>query len=176
MEDIVKAIEKLAEKDIIDYLLVIVPIAISIVAIIISIATARKQNKIALFDKRFRCLSQIQMIVAFGKSIDSTANPLLITQLFDAYWGTDISSSKGTLQTIKAKSQLEKIIDDVAQSRFLFNCKYNIEPLELAQSFHGIILGAVGDKISENSINEFCSLCETFYEKDFPKLKDKTKV
>ena len=45
MEDIVKAIEKLAKKDIIDYLLVIVPIAISIVAIVISIATARKQNR-----------------------------------------------------------------------------------------------------------------------------------
>jgi uncharacterized membrane protein len=54
MEDIVKAIEKLAEKDIIDYLLVIVPIAISVVAVVISIATAKKQNKIALFEKRYK--------------------------------------------------------------------------------------------------------------------------
>ena len=176
MEDVVKAIEQLAEKDIVDYLLIIVPIVVSIVAIVISIATAKKQNKIALFERRFRCVSQIQMIVAFGSSIDSTAKPLLITQLFDAYWGTDISLSKGTLKTIKAKSQLEKIIDDVAQAKFLFNCKYNVEPLDLVKSFHRIIIGAQGDDIPEDLINEFCSLCETFHEKDFPKLKNKIKL
>ena len=38
MEDVVRAIEKLAEKNIIDYLLVIVPIVVSVVAIIISVA------------------------------------------------------------------------------------------------------------------------------------------
>ena len=53
MEELVKAIEKLAEKDLIDYLLVIVPILVSIVAIFISIATAKKQNKIALFERRY---------------------------------------------------------------------------------------------------------------------------
>ena len=59
MDKVVKAIEKLAEKDIIDYLLVIVPIAISIVAIIISITTSKKQNKISLFERRYSCLFQI---------------------------------------------------------------------------------------------------------------------
>ena len=56
MDELVKAIEKLAEKDIIDYLIIFVPIAISLVTIVISIRTAQKQNKIALFEKRYNCL------------------------------------------------------------------------------------------------------------------------
>ena len=38
MEELVKAIEKLSEKDAVDYLLIIVPILISLVAIFISVA------------------------------------------------------------------------------------------------------------------------------------------
>ena len=68
MDDRVKAIEKLADKDIVDYLLVIVPIVVSIVAIYISIATARKQNKIALFERRYNCLFQIKTVLAFSKT------------------------------------------------------------------------------------------------------------
>ena len=44
MKDVVNAIEKLSEKNIIDYLRIIVPIAISIVAIILSITTVRENG------------------------------------------------------------------------------------------------------------------------------------
>ena len=87
MEEVVKAIEKLAEKSIIDYLVIIVPIILSIVAIGISIATARKQNKIALFDRRYACLFQIRMILQFAEAIKEVSDPKVILQLFDAFWG-----------------------------------------------------------------------------------------
>ena len=53
MEELVKAIEKLSEKDAVDYLLIIVPILISLVAIFISVAIAIRQNKIAMFELRY---------------------------------------------------------------------------------------------------------------------------
>ena len=49
MEEIVSAIEKLSQKTWVDYLLISVPIAISVVAILISVRISNKQNKIALF-------------------------------------------------------------------------------------------------------------------------------
>ena len=79
MEGLVEAIEKLAEKDLIDYLLVIVPIVVSVVAIYISIATARKQNKIALFERRYNCLFQIKTVLNFSQPTE--VSTLRILQL-----------------------------------------------------------------------------------------------
>ena len=66
MEEIVKAIEKIAEKNIIDYLLVIVPIVASLIAIVISIVVSQKQNKIALFEKRFDAYANLLKLKAFS--------------------------------------------------------------------------------------------------------------
>ena len=71
MEDIVNAIEKLAEKTWVDYALIGAPIILSIVAIGITIYVARKQNKIALFEKRYNCLYQLYTIGRFSKEIQN---------------------------------------------------------------------------------------------------------
>lgn len=49
MDELIHVIEKLSQKDWVDYLLIIIPILVSLVAIVISVATAQKQNRIALF-------------------------------------------------------------------------------------------------------------------------------
>ena len=50
-----------------------VPIVVSIVAVCIAVATARKQNKIALFEKRYMVLSQLNAVLAIDAGIyDST--------------------------------------------------------------------------------------------------------
>ena len=53
MNELVKAIENLSNKTIVDYLLIVIPIIISVIAIIISLNSTNKQNKIALFEIRF---------------------------------------------------------------------------------------------------------------------------
>lgn len=70
MEDIVKAIEHLAEKTWVDYALVVVPILISLLAVVISIATARKQSKmqnnsfsLELYEKRWEVYESIDKIL-----------------------------------------------------------------------------------------------------------------
>ena len=70
MEDIVKAIEKLSEKNIVDYLLIIIPILISIFALIVSIQTTRKQNKLQndvfcfeLFERRLHTYDALKRII-----------------------------------------------------------------------------------------------------------------
>ena len=176
MGEIVKAIEKLAEKDILDYLLIIVPIFISFVAIIISITTARKQNKIALFERRFKCLSQMQMLFAFSRVINEYRNSTTILQLFDAYCGTDASLNKGIVRSMKAKRKLETIGDEIAQSKFLFKHKYTVEPIDLVRSFHKIIIESVANTVPDEMIDQFVDLCNRFLEIDYPELEKQTKI
>jgi len=56
IQELIEAIEKLSQKGWVDYLIIIVPILLSVIAVWISLATAHKQNKIALFDMRYRAL------------------------------------------------------------------------------------------------------------------------
>ena len=145
MDEVVKAIEKLAKKDIIDYLLVIVPIAISVVAVVISIATAKKQNKISLFERRYSCLFQIKMILNFADSIKD-ADGEIILGLYDAFWGTNIYYLKGDRQIIEAKCHFEIIKKDIEQAYFLFNHKFTISPIDILKAFHAVLLDAMCGK------------------------------
>lgn len=70
MEDIVKAIEKLAEKTWVDYALIVVPIFISLLAVVISITAARKQSImqnnsfcLELYEKRWDVYESIDKIL-----------------------------------------------------------------------------------------------------------------
>ncbi|MBO5930739.1 MAG: hypothetical protein J6Q70_00705 [Clostridia bacterium] len=176
MEDIVKAIEKLAEKDIVDYLFVIVPIVVSIVAIYISIVTARKQNKIALFERRYNCLFQIKTILNFADTIKEGADEKIILALYDAFWGTNISRLSGDNQIIAAKCHFEVLKKDVEQAIFLFNHKFDVAPIDVLKSFHALLFDAIGRKNLEQSKKEFFLICDKFAERDFKKLRKTVKL
>ena len=177
MEDVVKAIEKLAEKTWMDYALVIVPIIVSMVAIVISIATARKQNRIALFERRHNCLFQIKMILNFSESIQGTKRSVIVLALFDAFWGANIIDYPENEQIIKVKCQLEAIKKDIDQYSFLFDRKYCVSPMELFECFHGVVISITSEpEFPENEINEFIEICNKFSEKDFYKMQKHTKL
>lgn len=171
MEDIVKAIEKLAEKDIVDYLLVIVPIVVSIVAIYISIATARKQNKIALFERRYNCLFQIKTILNFSDTIKEDADEKIILALYDAFWGTNIFTLSGDSQIIAAKCHFEVVKKDLEQAIFLFDHKFDVLPINVLKSFHAVLFDAMKGDNLEQSKKEFFLVCDMFAERDFEELK-----
>jgi hypothetical protein len=64
VDDIVQSINELTkvigQRTVFDYLSIILPIVFSFLAICISIATAKKQNNISLFDKRMKVYEQLQ--------------------------------------------------------------------------------------------------------------------
>ena len=176
MEEVVKAIEKLAEKSIIDYLVIIVPMILSVVAIGISIATAKKQNKIALFERRYACLFQIKTILGFTSTIREVSDPKVIIQLFDAFWGTNISNLKGDSQIIAAQCQLIKIIKDVEQAEFLFEHKFEVLPNQVLEAFHLVITEVIAGQLADESMVELSSVCDKFSKKDYEILKKYTKM
>lgn len=59
-----------APRDWFDYLAILAPLALSAIAVIIAVSTARKQNKIALFDKRFLALEYLSKVLSFSDTIN----------------------------------------------------------------------------------------------------------
>ena len=99
MEELIEAVEALSQKTIFDYLVVIVPIFISIVAIYISISIANRQNKIALSEKRLEILSVVKLILCFSKSISCIQTNHLenrenIIVAYTSVFGIDISTNE----------------------------------------------------------------------------------
>lgn len=176
MEGVIKAIEKLAEKNIIDYLLVIVPIAVSIVAMVISITISKKQNKIALFERRYNCLFQIKTLLAFSKSVEITFSREIIIKLFDSFWGTNIANLSGDDQLVFVGSQIEIIKKDVEQATFLFKYKFNIQPKDIVDSCQSVLMDSLLGKSFDESRNEFISKCEEFKTKDLDSIQKFVKL
>ncbi len=64
LEELVEVIKLSNQKTLWEYLIVLIPIIISIVAIVISIKTAKEQNKISLFEKRYEAISLLAFIIS----------------------------------------------------------------------------------------------------------------
>ena len=69
MQELITTLEKLLAKNFIDYALVIIPIVISLIAIALSIVTTQKQNRIALFEKRYDAYSNLLKLKAFSQML-----------------------------------------------------------------------------------------------------------
>lgn len=70
MDQIVQAINSSHSRDWVDYLAIFAPFVLSIVAVWVSVSTARRQNKIALFEKRFVFYCELHKLTAFSEAIE----------------------------------------------------------------------------------------------------------
>ena len=82
MHELVKAIENLSNKTVFDYFVGFSPLVLSLVAIYISVDSTRKQNKIALLEKRLLIYTELKMciskVIAEGKVTTQNANLFII--------------------------------------------------------------------------------------------------
>lgn len=166
MEDVVKAIEKISEKSLIDYLLIIIPIITSLIAIIISVAATRRQNKTALFERRYNCLFQIKTVLAFSKTIEALFDRKVIIALFDSFWGTNVAFLSGDKQLVLAISQVEIIKKDVEQATFLFKHKFNVSPTNIIDHLQSVLISSILEKSIDDDRNKLLFSCKEFEEKD----------
>lgn len=176
MEDIVKAIEKLSQQTWVDYLLISVPIAISIVAIIISIAAARKQNRIALFEMRYKALLQIKTILSFEDIAYREDSPQAILRAFDMFYGTDIRSEDEIVALMVSAQQMKIIEQDIASVSFLLNKKRQGIFDQLLGDFSQVIIDAIKKRITTESKENFHSVCLILKNEVLEKIMRKIKV
>lgn len=172
MSDLLTALENLPSKTLVDYLIAVVPIALSVVAIWISVSTARKQNKIAMFELRYKCISQIRTIISFDKSIYDITEPILILCMLDALWGTDISDDIGfDEKVLKSRCHQEMLLREVLQAESLFKGNFHTDLSELLRNMQTIVMGAISGEINEEHRTKFHNLCTVLREKDLPKME-----
>ena len=143
-----------------------IPIIISLVAIGISIATAKKENKIALFELRYKSYAQLKTISSFDASIYDAHDSSIILKIFDALWGTNIADLADEEKLIKERCEMEKIIRDVHQIKFLFKHKFVVDFSRVLQNMQHLLSSATVGKIDLEAQKELHRLCELFEDKD----------
>lgn len=178
MNELVKAIENLSNKTIVDYLLIVIPIIISVIAIIISLNSTNKQNKIALFEIRYAIFKDLKQILEFDKSTYSCNKVCDIIGLFDSYFGTNISKDNMNDAIIKSITKVELIGNSVLKQQFVFgeNSERQNKLEKIVESFQKFVVSAAGGDINVEERNKLHKLCDEFYKQDFNELVNKIKL
>ncbi|MEA4937992.1 MAG: hypothetical protein VB091_00220 [Christensenella sp.] len=125
MRELIEAINRLSERDWFDYSSALLPLVLSIVAILIAINTSKRQNRIALFDIRYELFTELSLLIKrwhyfanaiSGYAVDDLGNRIYYVSLtmLSLYYGN------GTTRYNKAESYLRdnlasqrKITDDI---------------------------------------------------------------
>jgi len=175
-DDIVEAIKSINNKSIVDYFIIIIPIVVSIVAIIISINTSKKQNKIAIFEKRYECLYQMKNVIEYSDKIKEADNPNILLTSFNLYFKTELFVSCEVSDIINMKAQIDQINKDIRKAGFLFKYKFQIPPSTIGRKLNGVLCKAIDGKKDEKQILEFIELVNKFYELDFNEMIKRTKL
>lgn len=159
MDELIVAIEELSQKNIIDYLLIIVPIIISLVAIFISIATAKRQNNIAMFELRYKALATIKRVLGFKVVFYVADNPRVIVESFNASFDACIDTKDKVKAHISARQTLNAMEESIlALSEVLDNSDKKI--LEKTFAMLSKLIGnAVEGKSDSQNIKDFKTLC-----------------
>ena len=176
MEKIINWLTSEQGRLVLDYALVLVPIVVSCIAIAISVRTAKKQNKIAMFQIRYTAIFQMQTILNFVSGLEGTDDPKIILRLFDSLWGTNGTKADYEDNLIQYRSKLEKIKSDVLQFEFAFNYKCKTDPSDIVYALHLVVMAAISEKDIAVNVSSLKALCQSFYEIDYKQLTKKTRI
>ena len=117
--NLIEAIRQLSEKSILDYVIAIAPVVLSVVAVIISLCIASRQNRIDLFEKRFEVYAEIQRCFAFQRLLEDAHSPRQAYDAFCTAYGCD--ESVDLLKHGWAVQKYIPIEKKLMQSHFLFS-------------------------------------------------------
>lgn len=163
MEDIVVAIQQLSQKTCLDYLQVWVPILLSLVAVTISICTARKQNRIALFEKRISVLSIAEMLICYAESINDVdvKNHKILFSIYNSAFGTSITSINSESATAFYYS-LKQIEKDLLMANYLFGKEEAKQLEDICGLLNDFMTSIFSGKPDGQIKTAFCSACLSF--------------
>jgi len=176
---LVCAIDALSEHDWFDYLAVAAPLLLSVVAIWISISTARKQNRIALFEFRYTALFQLKTILDFDVAIQGKIEHNTIIFLFDSYFDTDLSNCD-VAQAYKDIVSTGQRLEKTTLIKTLVN-KPNeaIEIRNIISVLQELMFIVVDEEINEpyeTCRNRLHELCNAFSDGTYQKLRKRTRI
>ena len=173
MESIVNAIEKISEKSVVDYLLIIVPIVISLVAVFISVFLARRQNKIAMFEIRYRALATIKRLLNFNVVFYVINHPRIIIEYFNGCFEYSIDLQDQVKALLAARMNFDKMEETIIAISDILD-KSDKKILEKTfEKISTIINNAIMNETDNESIKDFKILCFCLKEITVKKLARK---
>lgn len=179
MEELLKAIQMLGNRDIIDIIGIFSPIILSVIAIFISIYTMWKQNKIALFEKRYMIISQLRLLITFDNCVSHSYTALSVLSAFDSAFGTDIinifeNSREDAM--IKVNNRLKILQNDILMGEFFLHHDYKEKTSEILQITRLIVFNAIDKKPQPDLCKELHNLCEKLKDDYVEELIKKTRL
>lgn len=152
MEELVQAINALQGSPM-DDLIVLVP---SVVAIVISICTARKQNQIALFEKRYEVYAEVERIRNVGRKLEGKVTKARTADMLTGVVVT-MGWEKGSAEVIHAQRiRTESLLH---QAQFLYP-RFPVESLQnLMTCFEQYLKVILGQGDDPEAIHAFVRAC-----------------
>lgn len=160
--------------DIISIIFSVATIFISVIAIVISIMTAKKSNKIALFEKRMQIYEMINSLIAIGEEARSREMKMNGSVSYEEFITIVISAFNNghSNEKVDLFDICLSVLGLANNSAFLFKSEISDEIEELSIFFVKIL----NKSISNDEISKFSSKAIEFNEKTIQKIKKTIKV
>lgn len=183
MEELIQAVEALSRKTAIDYLIVIVPILVSIVAVLISIGIAKRQNKIALTEKRLAILRDVKLILCFAESIDffqkdTDENRNDMIEIYSGIFGMDFSSKEATKISFQ---EIYRSVNAIERTTIMIEFFFDLKTDKQVSRIVGKMLNLLSLIVDQDSTfiaqkNDFCEACTVFKKEMIPQMQKITRI
>lgn len=121
------------QRDLFDYFATGITLLLSIIAVIIAVSTARKQNKIALFEKRFVVYREFQNCIGFAEILDVDTTSMEFIEMYNFVFSTNFDTNDNSMSTwLYIAKSVKMIVETLHQAVFLFPfiCESDISDIE----------------------------------------------
>ncbi len=176
MYQVAAAVRAMGTRDWFDYLSVLAPLVLSAVAIWISISTAVKQNKIALFNLRYEAIHSLALILSYSKMIVGIEKANVAQYLFNANFACEIKYDDKLMALHQTYVELRKVEKSVLVIEYLFSTKDMEEIQELFTLLRNFMERLVENEVNSEWRDKLCAACEAFEKGTYKELSEKTKL
>lgn len=172
--ELIEAIRELGETSPLDILSVIASLGAVWAAIQVPKKIAKKQDAIALFEKRFDCYTTIQNLLVCAEQMEQVKTNKDVKLAFRIYFGQPediIKTESGAVLALQLKQKQVTIVSGA----FLFS-EYNVETLQkIIDKGVSLIMDAAIKEVTDPDLplsdktaelkEEYCQLCKEYKEK-----------
>ena len=187
MEELIQVLKEMNTINWLDIVAIITPIILSVIAIVISICTMKKQNKIALLEKRLEIVNEIEKIQSFYldmsiqskiiKEVRITPDKLILICDLSLKYDENFKQFEtqgGEKQYLSLYKRIQVIREISCKSNILFK---SVDSEDLFQTYIDIILDVYDDEENiQEKINEFVTVGKSFFDEKFEKMKSQLKL
>lgn len=178
MQELIEAVRMASQSSPWEIALVIAPIIISVLALFISLYIAHRQNKIALFEKRYRVVYLVKKTIEFSKLINNENDNEIIFFLYQIYFkfnfGFELKKENGCLSEERAREYVllsqSIFCEDLFMTEYLFNHRIAVHIEYLINVFEKFMIMVVSESDCGKDKEDYMNECKEFEQKHIKEL------